>query len=101
MGSVPAQTPAWQASLCVQAFPSLHAVPLAFAGLEQAPVAGLHVPAAWHWSCAEQVTGFAPVHTPAWQASLCVQAFPSSQAVPSDFAGLEQAPVAGLHVPAA
>jgi len=47
-----------------------------------------------------QITGLAPEHTPAWQVSLCVQAFPSSQVVPLAFAGLEHAPVAGLHVPA-
>jgi hypothetical protein len=28
-GFEPAQTPAWQVSLCVHALPSLHAVPLA------------------------------------------------------------------------
>ena len=33
------------------------AVPFGLAGFEQTPVAGLHVPAAWHWSGAVQVTG--------------------------------------------
>jgi hypothetical protein len=47
-----------------------------------------------------QLTGFAPVHTPDWQLSVCVQALPSLQLLPSLFAGLLQAPVAGLHVPA-
>jgi hypothetical protein len=38
--------PAWQVSVCVQASPSLHEAPLAFAGLEeQMPVAALQVPA--------------------------------------------------------
>jgi len=46
------------------------------------------------------VTGFAPVQVPPWQVSLWVQAFPSLQAVPSGFAGFEQVPVAGSHVPA-
>jgi hypothetical protein len=41
----PEQIPAWQASVVVQAFPSLHVVPLALAGFEQVPVAALHVPA--------------------------------------------------------
>jgi hypothetical protein len=45
-------------------------------------------------------TGFAPWHTPAWQVSACVQRSPSLQAEPFAFAGFEQAPVAGLHVPA-
>ena len=80
--------------------PSLHAVPLAFAGFEHAPVAGSHVPARWHWSCAVHVTGFAPTHVPAWQVSLCVQALPSLHAVPFDFAGFEHAPVAESQVPA-
>ena len=41
----PEQLPAWHESSCVQAFPSLHAVPLVFSGFEQTPVAGLHEPA--------------------------------------------------------
>ena len=41
-----------------------------------------------------------PVQTPAWHVSEDVQAFPSSQADPSGFAGIEQVPVAGLHDPA-
>jgi hypothetical protein len=35
-------------SVCVQALPSLQAVPLGAAGVEHFPVLGLHVPAAWH-----------------------------------------------------
>jgi hypothetical protein len=41
----PPHTPPVQASLTVHAFPSLHAVVSALAGLEQRPVAGTHVPA--------------------------------------------------------
>jgi hypothetical protein len=41
-------TPAWQVSVCVQALPSLQAVPSAAFGFEQTPVAGLQTPAAWH-----------------------------------------------------
>ena len=44
--------PLWHVSVCVHALPSLHAVPLASGGLEHSPVAGLHVPTAWHWSLA-------------------------------------------------
>jgi hypothetical protein len=46
------------------------------------------------------VTGFDPVHTPPWQASVWVHAFPSLQAVPFALAGFEQRPVAGAHIPA-
>ena len=87
----PVQTPALQVSLCVQALPSLQAVPSDTAGLEHLPVAGAHVPAAWHWSEAAQVTGLPAVQTPAWQVSPCVQELPSSQAPP----------VVGAQVPSA
>jgi len=40
----PVQVPFSHVSVCVQALPSLHAVPLAAAGLEQVPVDGSHVP---------------------------------------------------------
>jgi hypothetical protein len=45
-------------------------------------------------------TGLAPVHTPAWQLSVCVHALLSVQGEPSLFAGIEQIPEAGLHTPA-
>jgi len=47
-GFDPVQVPAWQPSVCVQALPSLQAVPSAKVGFEQAPVAGLQLPAKWH-----------------------------------------------------
>src|SRR5213079_2734367 len=47
-GLLPVQAPLWQVSVCVQALPSLHAVPSILAGSEHAPVAGLQVPAMWH-----------------------------------------------------
>ena len=75
--ALPAQIPAWQASLLVQAFPSLHAIPSGAGGFEHAPVAGLHVPAEWHWSLGVHTSGFDPVQTPPWQTSLLVQALPS------------------------
>src|SRR5439155_1383011 len=99
-GLAPVHAPAWQVSLRVHALPSWQVVPLGLAGLEQAPLAGLQVPASWHWSGAVQTTGLAPVHAPAWQVSLRVHALPSSHVLPSGLAGLEQAPVAGLQVPA-
>src|SRR5438034_116185 len=99
-GLPPTQVPFWQESVCVQALPSLQAVPLAFGGLvEHVPVAGSQVPASWHWSVAVHTTGFAPVQLPYWQVSVCVQALPSLQAVPLAFAGFEH-PVTGSQVPA-
>src|SRR5262249_59742698 len=47
-GFAPVQTPASQVSLCVQALPSLQAVPLALSGLEHVPLAGSQTPATWH-----------------------------------------------------
>src|SRR5438552_3718383 len=87
-------------SVSVQALPSLQAVPSALAGLLQAPVAGLQVPAVWHWSEAVHTTGFVPTQAPAGQVSVRVQALPSLQGAPSALAGLLHAPVAGWQVPA-
>jgi len=47
-----------------------------------------------------QTTGL-PVHVPAWQVSLWVQASPSLQAEPSALLGFEQVPVPALQMPAA
>lgn len=98
-GLPPEQAPAWHVSVCVQALPSLQALPFAFGGFEQTPVAVLQVPASWHWSDAVQITGFAPEQVPDWQMSVCVQAFESLQAAPFALAGFEQRPVLGLQVP--
>src|SRR5437867_2897287 len=99
-GLAPMQLPFWQVSVCVQALPSLQAVPLVLVvGTEHTPVAGLRVPGSWHWS-AGQTTGFAPTLLPFWQVSVCVQALPSLQAVPLVLlVGTEHTPVAGLQVP--
>ena len=80
-GLLPVHTPVWHVSVCVHEFPSLQAVPLAAFGFEHAPVVVLHTPAVWHWSLALRTTGLLPVHTPAWQVSVCVHAFPSLQVV--------------------
>jgi hypothetical protein len=40
--------PDWHVSVWVQALPSEQELPLAFAGLEHAPVVVSHVPALWH-----------------------------------------------------
>src|SRR2546422_752116 len=99
-GLEPVHVPAWHVSICVQASPSLQAVPFGAFGFEQAPVVGLQVPATWHWSLAVHVTGLEPVQIPVWHVSVCVQALPSLHAVPFGAFGLEQAPVVGLQVPA-
>jgi hypothetical protein len=99
-GEAPVQVPAWQVSVCVQAFPSLHDDPSVLVGFEHTPVLVLQVPAVWHWSGAAQVTGLAPVHVPAWQVSVCVHALPSLHEVPLTFAGFEHTPVLVLQVPA-
>src|SRR2546427_5773254 len=100
-GFAPAQRPAWQMSVCVQALPSSQGAPSGLAGLLQRPGAGLQTPAVWHWSAAVHTTGLAPTQMPASQASVCVQASPSSHGAPSSLAGLLQTPVAGVHAPAA
>jgi hypothetical protein len=96
----PEHAPLWQVSVWVQALPSLHEVPFAAAGLEHWPVAGLQLPATWHWSDALQVTGLLPVQAPAWHVSVCVHALPSLHVVPFAAAGLEHWPLVGLQVPA-
>ncbi len=48
MGFTPVQVPASHVSVRVHASPSSQVVPFGFAGLEHAPVDGLHVPASWH-----------------------------------------------------
>jgi hypothetical protein len=99
-GSEPKHAPASHTSVCVQALPSLHSVPFGLAGLLHTPVAGLQVPASWHWSLDPHTIGLLPVHRPLWQVSFCVQWFPSLQAVPFGSGGFEQSPVAGSHAPA-
>src|SRR2546422_70835 len=79
--AVPGHAPAWQMSPVVHVLPSEHAVPFGAGGFEQVPVAGLHVPARWHWSDAAHVTAIA-VQTPAWQLSPVVHRLPSLQEAP-------------------
>jgi hypothetical protein len=45
-------------------------------------------------------TGLLPLQVPVWQVSVCVHAFPSSQTVPSSFAGVLHIPVVMSQVPA-
>lgn len=91
--------PDWHVSLVVQALASLHAAPFALLGFEHTPVTVSQTPGTWHWSAAMHVTGLPPVQVPAWQVSVCVQAFPSMHAVPFPLFGFEQTPVTMLHVP--
>jgi hypothetical protein len=89
--AVPRHAPARQVSLRVQAFLSSHGVPSTLAASPpHRPVLGLHAPAQWHPSDGSQVTGLPPLHTPAWQESVRVQGFLSSQPVPSGLLGVEQ-----------
>ena len=76
------QTPAWQLSVRVHALLSLHAVPFAAAGFEHTPVAGLHVPATWHWSDAVHVTGVPAAQVPFWHVSAPLHRLLSAQLVP-------------------
>jgi hypothetical protein len=99
-GFDPRHEPLTQASLRVHTFASLQEVPSAAGGLEHCPVVASQAPATWHWSEAAQVTGFVPLHEPAWHVSVCVQAFPSEHAVPSAAVGFEHNPVDGAHTPA-
>src|SRR5207249_1032475 len=82
-GLLPVHTPLSQVSVRVQALPSLQDVPSALGGSEHTPVLVLQVPTSWHWSSAVQTTRLLPVQAPLSQVSVCVQASPSSQAVPS------------------
>jgi hypothetical protein len=84
----------------LQAFPSEQLVPFAAGGLEHTPVAGSQVPALWQASVAVQTFADPPWQAPPWHVSPLVHELPSLQAVPFGAAGLEQAPVAGSHVPA-
>src|SRR5437667_319857 len=66
----------------------------------QRSVAGRQGHAVWHWSEAVHTTGIVPTQAPAAPVSVCVHTLPSVQGVPSAWAGLVQAPVAGSQVPA-
>src|SRR3989442_79549 len=48
--ALPVHTPLWQVSVCVQALPSLQALPLVFAGFGHAPLAAAQRPPPWHCS---------------------------------------------------
>jgi hypothetical protein len=86
---------AFGGSVSTLPFPQAASQPL---GAEHTPSVGLQTPGvAQSWP--GQTTGLAPVHTPAWQMSVCVQAFPSEHELPFAFTGFEQTPFAGSHTP--
>jgi hypothetical protein len=98
-GLLPVQTPLWHVSVWVQALPSPQAEPSVLAGLVHLPVSVSQTPATWHWSEAVQMTGSPPVHVPAWQVSVCVQALPSLQVVPSVLGAYVHLPVPVSQIP--
>lgn len=97
----PPQTPAVHVSPTTHMLPELHEVPSCLFAYSHCPVAWLQIPSCLQGLVgASHTTSVPPVHTPAWQVSVWVQALLSEQDVPSAFAGLEQTPVAGSQVPA-
>jgi hypothetical protein len=79
----------------VHGFPSLHAAPSVCGGFEQVPLCVSQIPAWWHWSMATHTTGLPPAHVPAWQVSVWVHGFWSSQGA---VLFVNTHPVAGAHV---
>ena len=94
------QVPPWHASPVVHALLSLHGEPSVAGSPTHVPVFGSHVWALMQVDPPGQTTGLPPMHVPDWQVSVCVQALPSLQPVPSVFAGFEQTPEPGSQVPA-
>jgi hypothetical protein len=96
---VPAvQVPSWHVSVPLQTLPSLHAVPFA-TGVTVQPLCGLHASTV-HGLPSSHVRVAPLRQVPAWHASACVQALPSSQAEPFGLVGFEHCPVDGLQMPA-
>jgi hypothetical protein len=91
-----AQTPAWQVSAPLQRFVSAQDVPLA-TGVVVQPVAGLQ-PSVVHTLPSLQTMGVPAVHTPAWQVSAPLQAFPSLHDVPLATTALPHTPAVQLSV---
>ena len=63
---LPVHVPVWHVYVLSHALVPVHVVPSLAVGLEHMPLAGLQVPATWHWSLAVHTTGLLPVHVPAW-----------------------------------
>src|SRR5262249_45958660 len=90
-GLVPTHVPAWQASVWVQALPSLHAFALLLVKTHW-PLAGLHASSVQEFPSLQE-TAPDPTHAPAEQWSPVVQAFPSSHVVRST---TSSAPMSGV-----
>src|SRR2546428_231376 len=73
-GLLPVQTPLWQVSVFFYNDPSTTEISSLSLHVALPILVGEQVPAVWHWSEAVHATGLLPVHTPLWQASVCVQA---------------------------
>jgi hypothetical protein len=91
----PTHVPFAHVSPVVQAFPSLHDAALFVC---THPVAVLHVSVVQTFPSSQLGAG-PPTHVPFAHVSPVVQASPSSQAIPSDALGFEQAPLCGSQVP--
>jgi len=97
-GLLPVHVPFSHESVRVQALPSLHAVPLAFGGLEQ-PTPAVQTSSVQMLPSLQSALFGVPAQPPPVHTSVTVQATPSSQAVPLDLAGCVQAgaPTVPLH----
>ena len=93
--AAPPHTPAVQESAVVHASPSSHVVPSVTATCEHVPPLQLSVVQAL---LSLQSIGLLPTHAPDWQLSVCVQASPSSQVVPSATLTCEHVPPLQLSV---
>ena len=99
-GFAPVQLPAWQVSVCVQALPSLHAVPFALAGFEHTPVARVARPREWHWSERRARHRVRADAGPAWHVSRLRAGVAVAARRPVRLGGIRAHAGAGLHVPA-
>jgi len=93
---VPEQTPPLHASPTVHALPSSQDNPT---GVFRQPMAASQLSVV-QTLLSSQFGAGPPTQVPAWQMSLVVQAFPSSQAVPSADSGSLHWPLAGAQLPA-
>jgi hypothetical protein len=94
------QYPPKQVSPTVQAFQSSQLAPSGATPVTHWPVLGSQVLVRHEFHCdGGQTTGVPPVHTPAWQVSVWVQALPSLQVVPSGRFGTTQVWVTGSNTP--
>jgi hypothetical protein len=92
--------PSKHVSFSVTGLPSSQEKPFGFIVWGgQVPVDVLHAPISWQVSLGAQTTIAPPVHTPAWQVSIVVQALPSLHVDPFSFFGFEHCPVWLSQIP--